>query len=52
MELMGGSLVELSVKKEESEPMEEEYPLVMAIEPMSDDPFIIVRKSTSKKSTI
>ena len=32
--------------------MEDEYPLVSAIEPMSDDPFIIVRKNTSKKSTI
>jgi hypothetical protein len=52
MELIGCSMAELSVKREESELMEEEYPLVMAIEPMSDDPFIIVRKNTSKKSTI
>ena len=40
------------MKREESEAMEEEYPLVAAIEPMSDDPFIIIRKTTSKKSTI
>ena len=40
------------MKREDSEPMEEEFPMVAAIEPMSDDPFIIVRKTTSKRSNI
>ena len=40
------------VKREESEVMEDEFAMVIATEPMSDDPFIIIRKTTSKKSNI
>ena len=43
---------EVMTKREESEVMEDEFAMVIATEPMSDDPFIIIRKTTSKKSNI
>lgn len=43
---------EVVMKREESEVMEDEFAMVIATEPMSDDPFVIIRKTTSKKSNI
>lgn len=51
-EVTVSNLPEVKLQSQESEAMEEDIPLLTALEPLPGDPFIIIRKNSSRKSNM